>query len=996
MFVGRTAELALLRAELRAAGGGRARRVVIEGPEGIGKTALVHHTLGGEAGVRLLAASGEEGERELALGVMRQLADEVVRAAGDTTRRLADEVVRAAGGDATRRLAADGAGRDPRGAGLDGGVAGLDGVAAAGLTAMGRDPCAAGQVICDVIGALQAHGPVAVLIDDAQWADGPSLHALGYVLRRLRAGRVIVLVACRDVTDPWLPDGLRRLLTGDDTLRITLGGLSATDLAELATALAPAHAGAPAPGLGAEAAERLREHTLGNPMHARALLATVSLPALADAAVRLPAPRTYLRSFAVRLDGRTPAARRLVGACAVLGQACPLHVAAAVAGGVDEPLNALEEAVAAGLLRELPGRMIGFAEPLARAAAYDGLGAGTRARLHLAAAALADDTGTALRHRAAAAGGPDDALVEELTGYAAKAAQHGRWRESAAHLELAAGLTEPARAPARRDELRTAVLEHVLIGGDVLHAERLAGTLGGCGAHGAADPRPARQYALGRLALVSGRFDEASELLAEAWRHREPAFAADVAEQLAWLYLVTGGRAAAVRWARLAIEQAIQGTVARPYDVLALGGAPGAGAPPGSLAAAVVHLGRDSPERACIALRQAVAGTERAGLTHHRLLATALLAAAEHAYARWDDAAARAERALAEATALGQRWLLPCLEAVCVAPLAACGQHDRALAHATAAMAAARRMRHAMGEAQAGLALALLGVEDAAPRTGPWDVSPCAGDPFVPDPRPRRIETMVAGGRLEEAERALAAFDGLDSDGGETGGASLDHAESDHVGIEAAGFERPGRDRPKPSRLEPSRPGPGRREPTGRGRQERERAVRRLAPRREAERIRLGALVLAARNVPAQAEESFGRALALVEGGVCPLEEAKVLLDLGRLLRRTGRRKAAAERLGAARAIFERLGARPLVDRCAHELEACGLEPQATVRLGLTPQELSTATLVAHGLTNRQIATELLLSVKTVEYHIGKIYTKLGISSRVALAAKVATDGGPA
>ncbi|MEQ4722621.1 LuxR C-terminal-related transcriptional regulator [Nonomuraea sp. B19D2] len=122
-------------------------------------------------------------------------------------------------------------------------------------------------------------------------------------------------------------------------------------------------------------------------------------------------------------------------------------------------------------------------------------------------------------------------------------------------------------------------------------------------------------------------------------------------------------------------------------------------------------------------------------------------------------------------------------------------------------------------------------------------------------------------------------------------------------------------------------------------------------------------------------------------------EEARVLLDLGRLLRRTGRRRAAAERLGAARAIFERLGARPLADRCVHELEACGLEPPATVRLGLTPQELSTATLVAGGLTNRQIARELLISVKTVEYHIGKIYTKLGVCSRVALAAKLASYG---
>jgi DNA-binding CsgD family transcriptional regulator len=823
-----------------------------------------------------------------------------------------------------------------------------------------------GQVLCDVIDRLQAQGPLVVVVDDAQWADRPSLRALGYVLRRIRAGRVLVVIACRDLSDPradpwaapqvalqaalqagaqadspvgaqtgswagpwagssadaWLPEGLRRLLTGDDTLRITLGGLSAADLAELAgsaghpgdpPAVTPgADAGgdgtpaalgpsgedsrplgrsdtgpARALGLAGQVAVRLCEHTLGNPLHARALLASVPLPVLADPGVRLPVPSTYLRLFARRLHTCTPAARQLAAACAVLGGRCPLHLAAAVGTGLGEPLNALEEAVGAGLLRELPGRMIDFPEPLARAAAYDWLGAGGRARLHLTAARLVDDPGTALRHRAAAAGGPDELLADELVGYAAKAVQHGQWQESAAHLDLAAGLTESA---ARRDELRTAVLEHVLIGGDVLRAAELATARN-------ADPRPVRRYVLGRLALASGRFEEASELLAEAWRRREPGFAADVAEQLAWLRLISGDRAAAVDWASLATA---------PWR---------AGAAP--------RLPRPAAERAGAMLRRVVAAERKAGLPHHRLLATALLAVAEHGEARWDEAATRAGRALAEAAALGQRWLLPCLEVVCAAPLAARGELDRALAHVAGARATARRLRHALGERQADLATALL-TDGAEPPEG--------GDAFVPDPRPGRIEALVADGRLEEAERALAAFD-----------------------------------------------------ESGRARE--------AGPRGRSERIRLEALLHAARNVPEVAEEGFSRALALVAGEVSPLHEARVLLDLGRLLRRTGRRKAAAERLEAARAIFERLGASPLVDRCAHELAACGLEPPATVRLGLTPQELSTATLVAGGLTNRQIARELLISVKTVEYHIGKIYTKLGIGSRVALAAKLAACG---
>ncbi|MGW0810385.1 AAA family ATPase [Nonomuraea sp. NPDC002799] len=893
MFVGRTAETSLLRAESRAAGAGRVRRVVVEGPEGIGKTALVHHALGGEAGVRVLAASGEQSERRLCLGVVRQLADEA----------------------GPRRVAP-------------------------ALGGARRDPCAAGQALCDVIGTLQADAPLVVLVDDAQWADRPSLRALGYVLRRLRTGRVLVLIVCRDLTGPWLPDGLRRLLTGDDTVRLTLDGLSAADLTALtpltgqirptgptgptgstgltgpaasAGRIGPSGSAGPEPGLSAAAATRLHDHTLGNPLHARALLASVPAPVLGDPGARLPAPATYLRSFLRRLSACTDGARQLVAAAAVLGGRCPLHVAATVATAPGEPLIALEEAVAAGVLRELPGRLVDFPEPLALAAAYDTLGAGTRARLHLTASLLADDTGTALRHRAAAAGGPDEALAEELAGFAAEAARHGRWPDAAACLDLAAGLTESA---ARRDELRTAALEHVLIGGDVIRATELAAVRN-------ADPRPVRGYVLGRLALVSGRFEEASELLAGAWRHREPGFAADVAEQLAWLHLVTGERGAAVSWARLALEQPVEGAVARPYDVLALGGAPSAGAPADSLAAAVAHLARDAPEQAVAVLKRVVAAAARAGVPHHWLQAAALLAVAEHRTARWDGAAARAEQALREAAALGQRWLLPCLEAVCVAPLAALGEHERARAHASAARTAARELRHALGEHQADLAAALLGVEGAPAG---------ADDAFVPDPRPVRIEALVADGRLEEAERTLAAFDQSGS-------------------------------------------------------------ARRAGPRGQAERIRLGGLLLAARNVPRQAEEGFARALALVESGVCPLEEALVLLDLGRLLRRTGRRKAAAERLAAARAIFERLGARPLVDRCARELEACGLEPPATVRLGLTPQELSTATLVAGGLTNRQIARELLISVKTVEYHIGKIYTKLGIGSRVALAAKLAAIG---
>jgi DNA-binding NarL/FixJ family response regulator len=77
---------------------------------------------------------------------------------------------------------------------------------------------------------------------------------------------------------------------------------------------------------------------------------------------------------------------------------------------------------------------------------------------------------------------------------------------------------------------------------------------------------------------------------------------------------------------------------------------------------------------------------------------------------------------------------------------------------------------------------------------------------------------------------------------------------------------------------------------------------------------------------------------------------------------------------------------------CDAELAAVGAGTQRRERTDahdLTPQELAVARLVTTGLTNREVATELYLSVKTVEYHLGKVFTKLGISSRTQLAQRM-------
>jgi DNA-binding NarL/FixJ family response regulator len=94
--------------------------------------------------------------------------------------------------------------------------------------------------------------------------------------------------------------------------------------------------------------------------------------------------------------------------------------------------------------------------------------------------------------------------------------------------------------------------------------------------------------------------------------------------------------------------------------------------------------------------------------------------------------------------------------------------------------------------------------------------------------------------------------------------------------------------------------------------------------------------------------------------------------------------------LTRARDTFGDLGARPARERCERELATCGLTPakrSGSPRPDLTPQGQAVARLVATGRTNREVAAELLLSVKTVEVHLTRIYAKLGVSSRSQLAA---------
>lgn len=136
------------------------------------------------------------------------------------------------------------------------------------------------------------------------------------------------------------------------------------------------------------------------------------------------------------------------------------------------------------------------------------------------------------------------------------------------------------------------------------------------------------------------------------------------------------------------------------------------------------------------------------------------------------------------------------------------------------------------------------------------------------------------------------------------------------------------------------------------------------------------------------AEAEFAAALELHEESGNPFDRARTRLLYGEWLRRERRRADAREQLRPALTAFETLRAEPWAERARAELRATGetaRKRDPSTFEDLTPQELQIARLVAEGSSNKEVAAHLFLSPRTVEYHLRKVFSKLGISSRAEL-----------
>jgi ATP/maltotriose-dependent transcriptional regulator MalT len=467
------------------------------------------------------------------------------------------------------------------------------------------------------------------------------------------------------------------------------------------------------------------------------------------------------------------------------------------------------------------------------------------------------------------------------------------------------------------------------------------------------------------LAWMAGRHDEAEVLAASAWEDGGAIERAAAAAMLAPLRVLRNDNAGAGRWAGLALHGG--GPPARVASDLrairavglALSGHPAEGLrllddlPQDPTASQAAHLGGVIAGGLLRMLTDALAGARadlqvcipgRSGwqLSPHALTGLACLADVEYRIGAWDDSIGHAEQAISLVIDTDQVWLLAFAHAMGVLVPAARGIWDQAHAHAQAAARAAQTLNDEASLAYAANAAVHL----AACRGDPTAVI-AAAEPlraYPPDTAPhepgvfgwagQHAAALVALGRFEDAESAL-----------------------DRLG--AIGEQR------------------GRRSTL-------------------ATVARVRGELATARHEPAAARRAFEEALRAGAGSAAALDQAVTHAAYGRLLRRAGERRAAGDQLHAAQETFERLGAQPFLERCNTELAACGLAVDRVagpVGSGLTAQERAVARLVCAGASNREVAAELVISVKTVGYHLGNAYTKLGVNSRTQLAALLGQPG---
>ena len=921
----REAEVAAIHALVQAARGRAGRLLAVEGRSGMGKTRLLAEAreAANAAGLAVLAARGGELEQDFAFGVVRQLFEPLLAGASP------DERAELTAGAASLALPLFDESRlgFEQGAAADTSFAMLHGLYWLAANAAFRRP------------ALLA-------VDDLHWADGPSLRWIAYLARRLEGLPLLVAVATRPPEQSRESALLTEILSDPAAVVVRLGPLRTAAVAALA---GDAFGTEPDPAFVA-ACERA---TGGNPLLLRALLDTLvreGVTPTAEGASRAVAtgPEAVARLVSLRLARLPAEASSLIAAAAVLGDGTPLSQVAELARlDVGAGARAATLLVRSDLLRrEDP---VEFAHPVIRTATYQEITVIDRVTAHRRAAELLLEAGAppeqAAAHLTLTRPSGDPFVVAALRRAAERAVAGGAPQSAIAYLNRA--LHEPPAEPDRVEVLQA-------LGIAELHTDAFAAVEHlREGLRLAEGPVRRAQCAFlyARALVWLDKFDVAVDVLRQAideLGEREPELR-ELLEAVLIGCALWMPELQEIRFARMANVR---------EETLRDG-----------LGAAVM--------RSILAFHEARVGQSR------------------------ERAIALAKRALTSRLLLGSEtlWGLTAMVTLAIA-----GEVDAARAAYDAAIDDARRR----GDLLDLVPLLLLRGWLASQR---GDLFAAEEDLLSPELELAeaasttaangaglRADLLLEQGRRDEAVRILNALRDREPR----------HAEYRLWYLYARGRVEVQEGRPARGLADFRRAG-AEMEALGEfnpalvpWRSEAALALRLLGRNAEAEALAREELELARRwGAPRSVGVSL-RALGLVKPGPegesllreavdvlaeSPgrLEYARSLVDLGAACRRANRRGEGRDLLLRGLDLAHRAGASPLVQQAQDELAAMGARPRKLSQTGvdaLTASERRVARMAAGGMSNKEIAQALFVTVKAVEVHLSSVYRKLGIDSR--------------
>jgi DNA-binding CsgD family transcriptional regulator/tetratricopeptide (TPR) repeat protein len=943
LILGRERELERIDELIGRVRAGRGAVAVLEGPAGIGKTALLLETTrrAEASGCSVLHSGGARLEREYAFGVARQLFGPALGLRSDSANLF----------EGAARLAA-----------IPLGLAG----AAGESPDVSTDASAAMHGLFWLTANIAEQAPVLVAIDDAHWSDAMSLRFALYLARRVHDLPVLLLLVTRPISEQPDADLLIQLSTLPDVTRLHPVSLNEADVGRL---IEQNRLYDP----NEEFVTACYRATGGNPFLLGELVAGLVAEGASGSAGDAPrvagfAPEGIVRWVLARLAALGDDAQRLAGAFAVLG-GVPLADAAALAKlGPSTAAAAADELVGAHILAA--GHGYEFVHPILQAAVYDGLGPASRAQAHALAARLSSARGAPLARVAAHLLSCDPSgnswVVDILRAAAREAGASGAPASAISYLERGLAETTPT-------ETRVGLL--IELG----EAELQAGRVG-----------------------ATERLEEALELVTDS--HQQ----ARILLTLGRALFSTGEYVRARDVLRRGLDQLPSG------DDLSL-----------ELSGWSIALARDDPGLPAVTQRRlrSLLDDEAPGRTRNeRLLLVHLAYEAVRSGARPSEQVARlARRAIADDALLKDSAadVMGPYGGACYALLYA-GEIDEAIAdlargievsqgqgsrvafgrlsrlrgiahyfrgdllEALADLDSARMSRgdgyeHGLTETVAFLALCVLERDDPA---GAAALLELPGDSERWRAQPSFASYLFALGSTRAIQGNLD--EGLD------------------ILLECERWVR-----------ETNSPNPAVNLPW---RSEAALLAARLGAQDRAEELvaedvrlarRFGApqaLGIALRTAGLVAKtgdglEQLREAAELLDRAGTRLELARTLTEHGASLRRAGWRREAREPLRRALDLATRCGALAISRRAREELIAAGAKPRRERISGvdaLTASELRVAQLAAQGLTNRQIAQALFITMRTVSAHLGQVYSKLDIGDRTQIPSALSLTTGPA